>query len=758
MPQSTGTRFLRTSVGVQPALPQAQVRFSSNRHMWFAPSTSSPRASTISGGMGASSGTRRRASSWLAWLSLALSVVLYAAEFGLILATPAGAAPQGLRLNWWLALSPISNLGFALVGALIVTRGGPSRIGWIACAIGLLSSLRGFTQSYAAFGLSGHPGLLPGALWLAWIYAWGWDPPVTLAGVVLPILFPDGRLPSQRWRIAIWLAVAEMVAHFAGAAFLPETLVTLHNPAELPSLAPYLRPLIDWTGVLQLALILAAAVALGLRYRRGRNELRLQVKWLASAVALLGVLAVMEAIIAKAVLKEAGIEVPVLEILVPLSAAGLPLAIGFAIFKYRLYEIDLVISKGLLVGAMAVFVSAVYVGIVVGVGRLIGAGSRLDLLLSILATALVAVAFQPAREAAQQWINRLVYGRQATPYEALVSFSRELSSALSVDEVLPQLAEAAARGVAGSGARVRVFLPGSGERAFTWPEECEASDFDRLLTVTHQGQIVGEIAISKPPGESLSRAEAKLLENIAAQAGPTLHNVRLTAELAERLEQIQAQADELTASRTRIVRAQEAERRRIERNIHDGVQQEFVALIANLRLARNQLNRNPEEASLTLRQAQEEAEVALQDLRELAHGIHPAVLSARGIVEAVEARVARLRIGVRIEAEEAVRSTRYPEEVEGAAYFLVSECLANVLKHADAKSAHVAFSATDSTLCIEVADDGHGLGPRPGHESGLRGLRDRIEALGGKMTISSDATGTRLVATLPARGRAQVHA
>jgi len=249
-------------------------------------------------------------------------------------------------------------------------------------------------------------------------------------------------------------------------------------------------------------------------------------------------------------------------------------------------------------------------------------------------------------------------------------------------------------------------------------------------------------------------ADHELLSTVARQAALGVHNGRLAVELSARLDEIRRQAEELAASRARIVQAQHAERRRIERDIHDGVQQEIVALMASLRLARNQLRRDPAVADAMLAELQEEARQTLEDIRDLAQGIHPAVLADRGLVEAIESRASRLPIGVAIEADAALRGARYAEDSEGAAFFLVSEGLANVLKHAAASRASVRLAEAEGRLQVEVSDDGVGFVPAEATGSGLTGLRDRIEAVGGVLVVTAGpGEGSSLRATLPARTR-----
>jgi signal transduction histidine kinase len=207
---------------------------------------------------------------------------------------------------------------------------------------------------------------------------------------------------------------------------------------------------------------------------------------------------------------------------------------------------------------------------------------------------------------------------------------------------------------------------------------------------------------------------------------------------------------ELLASRARLVQAEDAERRRIGQDLHDGVQQDIVALAAKLRLARNQLGRDPELAAATLAELQSEAKEALDELREVAQGIHPPLLSDRGLLEAIEARAGRLPLGVAIESDSVARGQRFPEEIEAAAYFFVSEALTNVLKHAQATTATIGLSSADDELDVAVADDGIGFVYSPDSGSGLIGLRDRVEAVGGKFQVTTQpGAGTTLTARLP---------
>jgi signal transduction histidine kinase len=317
---------------------------------------------------------------------------------------------------------------------------------------------------------------------------------------------------------------------------------------------------------------------------------------------------------------------------------------------------------------LAAFITALYISLVAGAGALVGTREEPNVAaLSLLATAIIAVAFQPVRERLQRLANRLVFGQRATPYEVLAQFSRRTAAALSIDDVLPRMAEAASYGVGAARSRVRVYIPGGPDNAIAWPADALNLTFDTVVPVQNQGQLVGEIAVAKPGGESLSATELALLTDLAAQAGPALGNVRLA-------QQLRTQADELRASRQRIVSAQDAERRRIERDLHDGAQQHLVAMAINLRMLEETLRSEPLQAEALLAEVRAEVGEALQTLRDLAHGIYPPALAEHGVVAAVEAHVTRLRPVPELSSDPSTRGRRYSLAVEAVKTFSRAIC------------------------------------------------------------------------------------
>jgi signal transduction histidine kinase len=496
------------------------------------------------------------------------------------------------------------------------------------------------------------------------------------------------------------------------------------------------------TGVLWALSVFGALAALAVRFRKSSGVAKQQLKWFLAAVGLQG--AVWAASFAVSPITRLAPYVnPYFDVLIPLTLMAMPVAIGIAMLRHRLYDIDVVISRGLAYAGLAILITIAYLLVVVGVGLVLGTGGRPNLPLTIVAVALLGFLINPARVRLQRVANRLVYGAPADPYALLAELSKT-PAAGDLDHALGQIAQAMARGLGSRRARVRLLLPGSLARTATWPQGA-TGHVGPAIAIIHQGEVVGEL-------EADGSGDQGLTEALTAHAGLALRTLRLSAELDARLAELESQAQELIASRTRLVQAEETERRRLERDLHDGIQQDLVVLIAKARLARNQVARDPVLAAETLAELQGSAQHALEDLRALARGIHPAVLSSRGLVEAVAAMAARMPVGVKVDADSSVSEIRYAPEIEGAAYFLVAEGLANVLKHSGATQATVTIRAVDSWLQIAIADDGRGFEPGAVRESGLRGLRDRVEALGGHVAIDGQGPGTRLKASLPTHG------
>ena len=373
----------------------------------------------------------------------------------------------------------------------------------------------------------------------------------------------------------------------------------------------------------------------------------------------------------------------------------------------------------------------------------------------MLAAATIAVAFNPVRDRAKRFANRIVYGERASPYEVLSEFSERVAGTYDVEDVLPRMATLLGQGTGAREATVWLRVGAELRPSASWGsnggelrsismadgELPLVPDASKVVAVRYRDELLGALTITKPPNDPLTAAEDKLVDDLAEQAGLVLHNVRLTEEL-------RANLDELRASRQRLVTAQDGERRRIERNIHDGAQQQLVALAVQARMAAGLAGTDPERERELLHHVQQGIQDALEDLRDLARGIYPPLLADQGLGAALEAQARRTVVPVAVEADAV---GRYPQEAEAAVYFCVLEALQNVAKYAESSGATVRIVGSSDQLRFEVQDDGRGFDPdATGYGTGVQGMVDRLAALGGELTVNSQpGLGTTVVGALP---------
>jgi signal transduction histidine kinase len=670
----------------------------------------------------------------LPWVlaGLILAIVLAGFVFLILgLGTPQPATAFAFR-GYGFPLSIV----FAAAGVLVATRVPANPIGWLLLAAGAGTAIQELAQQYAIYGLLDSPGAVPDAAIAAWIPEWIWIPLMAAIALYIPLFYPDGHLPSRRW---VWVAVLGGIGATIGTfafALSPgplEGFLGQRNPFGVES-AAWIQTVGDDAMLLLVVALLGTAASLVVRVRRSRGDERQQLKWLTLAIALLGVSFLIG--VPYWTLSGTGTSLDFVENLVVLGLAGVPVAIGISILKYRLYDIDVVINKAVVYGILAAFITVVYGAIVVGIGAVVGSGG--NAVLSAVAAAVIAVAFQPARRRAQRLANRVVYGDRATPYEVLSGFSGRLAETYSIEDVLPRLARVLADGVGATNVAISL---GSGARERTvasYPVAVDDIGGERVFEVRHQGELLGRISLAMPPNESLVPTQEKLVADVAAQAGLVLRNAALI--------------DDLRSSRQRLVAAQDQERRRIERNIHDGAQQQLVALAVKLKLADTLVGTDEERAHAMLADLQTETTQALEDLRDLARGIYPPLLADKGLGAALESQARKSAVPVSVEID---GIGRYPQEAEAAVYFSCLEALQNVAKYADATKATVRLAQANGTLSFEVVDDGRGFDPGAASRgSGLQGIADRLAALGGELDVrSTPGSGATVSGRLPVSPR-----
>ena len=681
---------------------------------------------------------RARRLAWAIW------VASIAGVFGAVLINEFGPDPwlTGPASGVITTLATIAFIcAFATVGALVAGRRPDNAIGWLLSAAGL-------SYAIATISIETGPSLQRYSDWLG---GWIWMVAIGLAMTFVLLLFPDGHLPSRRWRPIAWIAGISLVTFVAGSAFRPGVIpdTTSVNPFGIgasigDTVFGAMRPL----GLIVLLLMVPLSVAsLVFRYRAADRDQREQIRWLTFAGLLVG-LGILANGVVGSVVHDASLATDIGNALASLTVTAVPIAIGIAILRYRLYDIDVVLNRTVVYGALAAFITGVYVAIVVGVGTLVGRGGEPNVALSIVATAVVAVAFQPVRERVQRFANRLVYGTRATPYEVLSEFSDRLGGAYAIEDLLPRMARILADGTGAS--RTDVWLVDGDDLRpdASWPIDAPALPRepadplpDGFVAVRHQGELLGALSLEKRAGEALTSTEQKLLEDLARQAGLVLRNVRLTEQLLIRL-------DELQASRLRLVAAQDEERRRLERNIHDGAQQQLVALAVKQRLLASLIWPGNDKAREMVGQLADETSDALENLRDLARGIYPPLLADQGLIAALGAQARKAVVPTTVRGD---GIGRFGQDVEAAVYFSCLEALQNVAKYAEASHAWINVTNGDGELRFAVIDDGRGFDPTPsGYGTGLQGIADRLAALGGQILVtSSPGAGTTIAGRVP---------
>jgi signal transduction histidine kinase len=652
-------------------------------------------------------------------------------------------ARSDLRPNSSDVLATLPILSFATVGALIAWRQPRNRMGWLLMFTALVAILLSLPKLYAGLAIDLGWSWLPAPAWFYWIGQFSWLIVVELFLVVLPLYYPDGRLPSTRWRPLMWLSA--LLVLIAAVVSLDPTVTSagLPNPMSVKALTGTSKAIGSLLPILFLGTALGAVFSLIVRYRRGNHRDRQQLKWLMAAAGILLLSFVVS------------FTLPVFpsDILLPVAAAALPIAIGIAILRYRLYDIDFIINKALVYGGLAVVITLAYVLVVVGIGALVGRSQQL--LLSLLTTAVIALAFQPLRQRAQRLANRLVYGNRATPYETLSQFSAHLSQTFSQEDILDRMSRVLAQGTGAERAEVwvragsRLVLAASSPIADSAdPRVLRMQNGalpelhrDLVAPVSHQGELLGALAVVNKRGEAMNLVEQKLVSDLAGQAGLVLKNVGLNRELLARL-------DDLRASRQRLVAAQDEERRRIERNLHDGAQQHLIALKIKVGVAESVSEPNSRMRPM-LAELKRDADEAIDNLRELARGIYPPLLASDGLGAALRSHVRRFAIPLELDAAEIPRQ---PREVEAAIYFCCLEALQNIAKYPEASQVELRLGMEKSTLAFLVHDNGKGFDPKTvTRNSGLQNMRDRLEALGGSLRIdSAPGKGTTVDGRVPA--------
>jgi signal transduction histidine kinase len=676
----------------------------------------------------------------IAFSAAGLTVLLV----GLIVALTALTPPNRYREDLppaplWLAL-PIYPIVMASVGALIAYRRQENPIGWLMCVTAALGAVIELELFYTNYTFAGGTFALLRVDWMVWLSRCLWIPWVMLQLVYLPLVFPDGRLPSPRWGRLLWIAWGATAIAMAARAVDIRLMADLglSNPVGIPDPLARIHLLAE-AGAPALVLLATAALAsVFIRERGASGDRKQQLKWFGYAIAFMVPVVVLGKL-ADDVLNPV---FPLQELLIPTAFVCIPIAIAFAIFRYRLYDIDPIINRTLVYTMLAAIITAAYVAVVVGAGALLEIGTQFSLV-PLLAAAGAAFAIQPVRVQLEKLANRVVYGRRASPYDALAALSRQTARTAPSDQLLTDALRAVCHGVGLPSASIWLRAGDEYRPVVEWPPHERQASVPMLpavgrgvavFPVRDRGEVLGVMSVKVPPGRKLSAADQRLLADIAGQAGLMLRNLNLAADLMARMA-------ELRESRRRLVTTQEQERRRIERNLHDGAQQDLFNLKLGIRQARVMLKRNPRQVAGALKLLEHEADSTLATIKELARGVYPPLLTSQGIVAALTAKARTAPLEVHLMST-GVR--RYAAEIEEAIYYACAEALQNAMQHARATAVHISIVDRDGTLTFIVQDNGVGFDATGllGAGAGLQGMRDRIDVVGGSLEfVSSPGRG-----------------
>lgn len=435
----------------------------------------------------------------------------------------------------------------------------------------------------------------------------------------------------------------------------------------------------------------------------------------------------------------------------------IPLALLVGVLRFRLWDVELLLNRTFVYGVLTVLIGGLYVGVVVLADFLLAAPARANLPVQLVAGAAVVLALRPAQTRVSALADRLVYGRRPAPYDVLARLSALTRATVTDEAVLPRLARVTGEGLDVAGCEVRLRLPDGTRQRYRWPEDGDGQfGPGHTVAVFHAGEEVGEFVIDRGSAAALASEQRRLLADLAHGAGLVLRAVQLTMELEQRLAVISQQAEEIDVSRRRIIRAQEAERRTLERNLHDGAQPRLVAVRMTLGLLAHLIgNGNRDSVASLVDQLDEQLTEADHDLAELSNGLYPALLREQGLVPALRGQADRL--GVDADFTTAPGSAaRLPSDIEAAICLAVLEALQNTAKHAPGATVRIELHTTADESGFTVSDNGPGfvVGARRGGV-GLQGMADRIAAAGGHVTIdSAPGQGTTVSGRIPLAGAA----
>ena len=662
----------------------------------------------------------------------ALTAALLVAWGVLVVAATEVSVRAGILSSSWTLLTSTSVI--ALTGALLAARRPHHPVGWLLIATGLPFLVGQGAEGLAHMGLSHRP-LGPVAETALWVANWVYPPALVPLFVLVPLTFPDGRLPSPRWRGLPVLAVALAVVLAVFGAFGQDTLVLgearTPNPHAVARLTVVAPVVMTAAGLVLLACSLTATVGLVTRRRCASRQEQQQIMWVVLALVVLASAWGVDASVALL----APSLYPAVFPLVQLAPVVVPLAITVAVLRHQLFDIEALVSRALVYATLTFLLVAGYALAATWAGAVLpGAAGALA---RLLATAAVAVAFAPLRDVLQRFIGRRLYGDRARPYAAMTRLARQLQGPSAPEQVLDTLVSSAAQALRSPYAAITLHDQ-SDPAAEHGTRPMDGSRF-ASVELTHAGESLGRLVVAGRGDEALTPADLRLLADLALPIGAAVHAVGLSVDLHR--------------SRERMVLSIEEERRRVGRDLHDDLGPRLAAISMQVELARDLILADPVRARTLLGDLLDQTEVAVQETRRVAHAHRPPALDTLGLLPALESHVAHVAaVPVRFEVPDALPPL--PAAVEVAAFRIALEAIQNVAAHARAGTCVLRLSHDAEALSLEVADDGVGIPSTHPDGLGLQSMTERAAELGGTLTLLPGlrGRGTLVRAVLPCRG------
>lgn len=659
---------------------------------------------------------------WFAWFVSGLAVLFGVLFLRLLVVNSAD--PQVDTYDYWLA-GTIMAIVFPVVGALIVSRYPANLLGWVFCIMGFFSGAGDFASEYATYTLIVEPGALPGAIMAAWVSSYASDIGF-LSIPLIALLFPDGRPSTPRWRPVVWLSAGAVAVAALSQALMPGTFTEypwVANPLGQEGAAAPLQALLMVALFIVTISLFGGIASLILRYRSAQGIERHQLKWFTFAAALVPVSLLGNTVFPDLAWLIGGV-----------SAAFIPLAIGIAILRYRLYDIDIIINRTLVYGALTACIVGLYVLVVGYLGALFQADG--NVLVSLVAAGLVAVLFAPLRDRLQRGVNLLMYGERDDPYAVISRLGERLKTTTAPESVLSTIVATVAEALKLSYAAIA--LKQEGGEFQTVAVQGSPIGEPLVLPLSYGTEIIGQLTLSpRAPGEPFSPTDRRLIEDFARHAEAAAYAMFLTVDLRR--------------SREQLVSTREEERRRLRRDLHDGLGPQLALLTLQLDATRNLMAREPAAADALLSELKTQVQAAITDIRRLVYDLRPPSLDELGLIPVIREQAANYShngLNVSVEAPESLPPL--PAAVEVATYRIVQEALTNVFRHAGARVCRIRISVGHE-LELEIADDGVGLPEDRRTGVGLASMRERAAELGGTCVVErlGPAGGTHLVARLP---------